>query len=59
LTVKRLRRDSFENVASLVKAIEEYIAERNQNPHIFVWTATAESIMRKIAICKEALDAVH
>jgi transposase len=59
LTVKRLRRGSFENVAALVKTIESYIAERNKNPHIFVWTATAESIMDKIAKCKEALDAAH
>ena len=59
LTVKRLRRDSFANVAALVRTIKEYIAEKNQNPHIFVWTATADSIMRKVTICKEALDAVH
>jgi transposase len=59
LTMKRLRRGSFDNVAALVKAIKDYIAEKNQNPHIFVWTATADSIMRKLAICKEALDAAH
>jgi len=59
LTVKRIRRGSFRSVGDLVQAIEEYIAERNQNPHIFVWTATADSIMRKIAISKEALDALH
>jgi transposase len=59
LTVKRLRRGSFENVAELVRAIQDYIAENNQNPRIFTWTATAESIMRKIAKCKETLDAAH
>ncbi len=59
LTVKRLRRGSFENVSALVKAIKDYIAEKNQNPHVFVWTATADNIMRKLAICKEALDAAH
>jgi transposase len=59
LTVKRLRRGSFENVRALVKAIQDYMAGSNQNPRIFVWTATAESIMRKIAKCKEACDALH
>ncbi|MFH1265439.1 MAG: IS630 family transposase, partial [Planctomycetota bacterium] len=36
LTVKRLRRGSFENVPELVRTIMHYIAENNQNPHIFV-----------------------
>jgi len=59
LTVKRLRRGSFANVPALAKTIADYIATSNQNPHIFVWTATVESIMRKIAKCKEACDALH
>ncbi len=59
LTVKRLRRGSFESVPALVKTITDYIAANNQNPRVFVWTATVESIMRKIAKCKEASDAPH
>jgi len=59
LTVKQLRRGSFANVPVLKKAISDYIATSNQNPHIFVWLATVESIMRKIAKCKEACDALH
>jgi transposase len=59
LTVKRLRRGSFDNVPVLKKAIADYIVTSNQNPHIFVWTASVESIMRKIAKCKEACDALH
>lgn len=59
LTVKRLRRGSFDNVPVLKKAIADYIATSNQNPHIFAWIATVESIMRKIAKCKEACDALH
>jgi transposase len=59
LTVKRLRRGSFDNVPVLKKAIADYIATSNQNPHIFVWIATVESILRKIAKCKEACDALH
>lgn len=59
LTAKRLRRGSFENVPALVKTITDYIAANNQNPRVFVWTATVENIMRKIAKCKEASDALH
>ena len=59
LTNKRLRRDSFEHVPRLIAVIEDYIAQSNQNPHIFVWTASVESILAKIAKCKEALDALH
>jgi len=59
LTVKRLRRGSFDNVAALEKAIEDYIATSNQNPHMFVWVATVESIMRETAKCREACDTLH
>ena len=38
---------------------EGEISTSNQSPHIFVWVATVESIMRKIAKCKEACDALH
>jgi len=59
LTDKRIRRGSFEQVPALIATIDDYIAQSNQNPHIFVWTASAESILAKIAKCKEALDALH
>jgi transposase len=59
LTDKRIRRGSFEQVPELIATIDDYIAQSNQNPHIFVWTASVESILAKIAKCKEALDALH
>jgi transposase len=59
LTDKRIRRDSFESVPELIATIDDYIARSNQNPHIFVWTASADRILAKIAKCKEALDALH
>jgi len=59
LTDKRIRRDSFESVPELIATIDHYIAQSNQNPHIFVWTASADRILAKIAKCKEALDALH
>lgn len=59
LTDKRIRRSSFESVPDLIATIDDYLHQSNQNPHIFVWTASAQSILAKIAKCKEALDALH
>ena len=59
LTQNRLRRGSFYAVKELISAIRDYIRNNNQNPHVFVWNASVNSIMSKIAISKEALDALH
>jgi transposase len=59
MTDKRLRRGTFANVTSLVKTIKDYIHNHNQNPQAFVWTATTDRIMAKIAKCKEALGTLH
>ena len=59
ITDKRIRRGSFKNVPDLIKAIMQYIETNNQNPHVFVWTASVERIMSKIAKCKEALVTLH
>ena len=59
ITDKRIRRGVFRSVPELIAAIEDYMNTHNQNPRVFVWTASVESIMAKIAKCKEALDALH
>jgi len=59
ITDKRLRRGTFENVPALIKAITDYLECHNQNPKVFVWSASVERIMVKIAKCKEVLDALH
>jgi transposase len=59
ITDKRLRRGTFESERALIKAIMLYIENHNQNPKAFVWTAPVESILKKIAINKEALDALY
>src|SRR5512136_1652950 len=59
MTDKRLRRGSFANVRSLITVINAYIHNHNQNPQAFVWTATPEAIMKKIAKCKEASGTPH
>jgi transposase len=59
LTTKRIRRGSFRNVRELIAAITQYLDNHNQNPRVFVWTASVERILTKVAKCKEALDALH
>jgi transposase len=59
LTDKRIRRGSFDSVPELIAAIEAYRQQSNARPHVFVWTASVDSILAKIAKCKEALDALH
>jgi transposase len=48
LTTQRIRRGSFRSVTELVRAIEEYIAQHNADARPYVWTASVESIVRKI-----------
>jgi len=59
LTQKRIRRGSFYSVPDLIRAIHDYMDNHNQNPQVFVWSASVESILNKITKCKEALDALH
>src|SRR5260370_35160810 len=59
LTQPRLRRGSFHHVKELIHAINYYINNHNQNPRVFVWSASVQQILTKIAKCKEALDALH
>jgi transposase len=59
ITDKRIRRGSFKNVPELIRAIQQYIDAHNQNPRVFVWSASVEKIMTKIAKCKEVLETLH
>ena len=59
ITDKRIRRGSFQNVPALIKAIQDYLENHNQNPKVFVWSAPVERILEKISKCKEVLDALH
>ncbi len=52
ISTKRIRCGSFKNVKELIMVIKKYIESHNQNPKVFVWTASVESIMRKISNVK-------
>jgi transposase len=60
ITDKRIRRSAFRSVAALVAAIEAYLAEHNENPKPFVWTASADLILRKVErVCKRIGNSGH
>ena len=45
---RRLRRDAFHSVVDLQTTINRYLAEHNQSPSPFVWTAPPETILAKL-----------
>ncbi len=57
LTEKALRRGVFHSVPDLITAIEAYLDAHNNDPKPFVWTATAEDILTKVARGRVALQA--
>jgi transposase len=59
ITDKAIRRGTFKSVQSLIAAIQEYLDAHNADPRIFTWTKDADTILAKVAKCKEALGTVH
>jgi len=59
ITDKRLRRGVFHSVPELILEIEKYLTAHNHDPKIFTWTKDADTILAKIAKCKEALVTQH
>ncbi len=56
LTCNRLRRESFPSVEHLVATIRGYIAQHNQEPKPFIWTAKAGDILEKVKRARATLD---
>jgi transposase len=53
ISEKAIRRGSFRSAKELVSKIEEFVAHYNNHARPFVWTATADSILKKVEkICK-------
>jgi transposase len=60
ITEKRIRRGAFRNVAALEKAILEYLADHNENPRPFVWTANADLILNRVKkVCERISNSGH
>ena len=58
LTGKRIRRGVFVSVEDLQKAIGEFLAAWNTDPKPFVWTATVESIVKRLNRCRQTLERI-
>lgn len=59
ITDKRIRRGVFKSVEELVTAIYGYLDAHNADPKIFTWTKDADTILKKVNHCKEALVTLH
>ncbi len=59
ITRKRIRRGAFRSVIDLEVAIHSYLAEHNDHPKPFVWTAKAADILGKVQRGQQALKSRH
>lgn len=60
VTERCVRRGSHTAVASLEKALLDYLERRNKNPKPFVWTASADLILGKVErLCKRISNSGH
>ena len=59
ITQRRIRRGSFSSVKDLKRAIIEFLKNYNKDPKPFVWTASVDSILKKLARCKVIFETLH
>jgi transposase len=60
ITEKAIRRGVFRSVPALEKAIMDYLADYNENPRPFVWTADAELILNRVQrVCERTSNSPH
>jgi putative transposase len=60
ITQRAIRRASFDSAADLVKKIDRFVRTHNANSKSFVWTATADSILQKLArLCQRISGTEH
>ncbi|MFZ0860429.1 MAG: IS630 family transposase [Candidatus Sulfotelmatobacter sp.] len=60
ITQRAIRRGSFGSVKELVQRIDAFVQHYNRSSRPFVWTATADSILEKIArLCSRISGTTH
>jgi transposase len=59
LTNRRLKRGAFRSVVDLQAAINRFIADTNDDPKPFVWTADPDKIIAAVRRGHHVLDSVH
>jgi transposase len=59
ITEDRIRCGVFKSVAELEAAIQQYLDHHNADPKPFIWTASAASILEKVARGRQTLESLH
>lgn len=60
ITQRAIRRGTFKSVKDLVTKIDNYVQQYNKNTTPFVWTATADSILKKVErLCQRISETQH
>ena len=59
LTRRRLKRGVFRSIVELQAAINRFIAETNDDPKPFVWTADPDKIIAAVKRGHQVLDSIH
>jgi transposase len=59
LTTRRLKRGVFRSIVDLQAAINRFLAETNDHPKPFVWTADPDKIIAAVRRGHQVLDSVH
>ena len=58
MTDKAIRRGSFLSVPDLKRAIDEFLKGWNEDPRPFIWTATVQEIIEKIARARAKVEQI-
>jgi transposase len=59
LTRRRLKRGVFRSIVELQAAINRFLAETNEDPRPFTWTADPDKIIAAVRRGHQALDSIH
>lgn len=59
LSQKAVRRGVFRSVADLEQAITDFLTAWNTHPTPFVWTASVEKVLEKVARCQRRLEQIQ
>ena len=59
LSKRRLKRGVFHSVVELQAAINRFLAEHNNQPKPFKWTADPDKIIAAVKRGHQALDSIH
>ena len=59
ITEDAIRRGVFKSVDDLKTTIQTYLEHHNADPKPFIWTATVDRILQKVARGRQALESLH